>query len=104
MSKCDARESGQRRKRFNVRLALRVLAGTVLAVLGLMALLAFWPMSLPPLKHTPRPARSFSEAISRARATIEWTSPTIQPECRGEVMHHRRRTERAFVLLHGLSN
>lgn len=87
-----------------LRRGVQALLGGLALLLGATLLLAFWPMRLPRLTSTPHPTRTFSEAIARARKTVELTSPTLQPECRGEVMHHGRRTARVFVLMHGLSN
>src|SRR5207302_1179636 len=87
-----------------VRRALRGLALLAGAALGGVLLLACWPMRTAPLRYIPLPPMSFQRAVSRLDEQEKEALPTLQSGCRSQVLHHGRRTERVFVLLHGLSN
>lgn len=86
------------------RLVLRMLAGLLLAAVCVFLLLAYWPLSRPPLTYTPLPRMSFAETVSRVNDLIRHAPPELQPQCKGEMLQHGHPTERVFVLMHGLSN
>src|SRR5687767_3866333 len=48
--------------------------------------------------------RSYEEAAARLDAIRRAEPDTIRPDCTLQVMTHGRKTDRALVLLHGLTN
>ena len=74
----------------------------VLAIAGLLGW-SIW--KIPAFESKPNPAGSFDEALGmfdKLRAA-ESTLP-LSPQGASRLLHHGRKTERAFVLLHGLTN
>lgn len=86
------------------RRAVRVAAVIVVAGLVVLALLAYWPVKVTPLVYTPLAPMSYQQTISFVDEQVRLAPSTLQSECRVQLLHHGRRTERVFVLLHGLSN
>jgi pimeloyl-ACP methyl ester carboxylesterase len=86
------------------RRALRVLAAVLLAGVGGLLLLAYWPLPHPSLTDAPEPRPTFAQAVAALTAEARQTPQSIQPECRPELLHHGHPTAQVFVLLHGLSN
>ena len=81
-----------------------MLAGGVAAAVLLLLLLAYWPTGHRPLVYNPLALHSYADTVSRIEERIRQAPPEIEPECRGQMLQHGRRTERVFVLMHGLSN
>lgn len=81
------------------RLALAILFGSLLAIA--------WFLFVPPLGRFParsRPAVTYTQAIQRIDALRAADTGDVNPLCCLEMMTHGRRTGRAVVLLHGLTN
>lgn len=80
----------------------------VALVLGVLLVgLALWLFSPPSAKDLisrPRPARAYSEALARFDSLLSQEPPELNPLCRGRLLTHGRRTRRAVVLIHGLTN
>jgi hypothetical protein len=76
------------------------------AALAMAGLLLGWSVCKTPLfESKPKPAGSFEQALGifeKLRA-IESSLPLL-PQGASRLLHHGRKTERAFVLLHGLTN
>ncbi|HET9327572.1 MAG TPA: alpha/beta hydrolase [Candidatus Eisenbacteria bacterium] len=76
--------------------------------IALAALLAIaWFLFVPPFARfpgRPRPAPDYAQAIQRVEALRAADKGELHPLCRLELMTHGHRTERAVVLLHGLTN
>src|SRR4051812_20493780 len=85
----------------------RILVGAG-AVVGVMALilggLAYIPMGEKPLAYHPLPEMTYAQTVAAVRERIRIVPPEIRGECRGMMLEHGHVTERAFVLMHGLSN
>lgn len=76
-----------------------LLAGIPAAVVAALALLALWPMRIPPLP----------EGTAAAAAESRWLEPMpasygINPVCEPVILSHGRKTPTVCVLMHGLSN
>jgi len=75
------------------------------AALAIAGLLGWAIWKTPAFESKPKPAGSFYEALAifeKLRA-VESTLP-LSPQGASRLLHHGRKTERAFVLLHGLTN
>ena len=74
----------------------------VLAVAGFYGW-AFW--KTPEFQSKPKPAASFEEALETFEKlrSVESSLP-LSPQGVSRLLHHGQKTERAFVLLHGLTN
>lgn len=74
----------------------------VLAIAGFSGW-AFW--KTPEFHSKPKPAASFDEALEKFEKlrSAESTLP-LSPQGASRLLHHGKKTERAFVLLHGLTN
>ena len=83
---------------------LRLSGAVVLLLLLAVVLLAYWPMSLAPLAERTGAALSYADAVAQVRQWARDSGPDLQPECIDQLLEHGYRTERAYVLLHGLSN
>ena len=69
-------------------------------LLTLMAL-----SQIPAFQSTPRPAATFEEALAKFEAVRQEESKRpLRPEGASRLLHHGQKTERVFVLLHGLTN
>jgi carboxylesterase len=90
-----------------IRTLRRILAWGA-AILGALALilagLAYIPVGEKPLAYHPLPHLTYAQTVAAVRERIRMVSPEIRGECRGMMLEHGRVTERAFVLMHGLSN
>ncbi|MFZ4776302.1 MAG: alpha/beta hydrolase [Terrimicrobiaceae bacterium] len=78
---------------------------TRLVVLAVLAMSAFYVFRVPEFSSVPHPAKNFQEAMAKFSALQkeEATLP-LRAEGRSRVFTHSRKTERVFVLLHGLTN
>ncbi len=84
---------------------LRLLALVVLAVLVLLVALAVWPASTKGLGSDPRPVTSYAAATAAFRQVQrEEKRDSVIPTCRSRLLTHGPETERAIVLVHGLTN
>jgi dienelactone hydrolase len=88
------------------RISLRALA---LILLGVPALLVggllLIPIQRPPYMHQiPEKPLAFDAAVREIRREIASTPSQVAEEARTILLDHGRRTERVFVLMHGLSN
>jgi len=75
------------------------------SALAIAGLLGWTIWKIPAFESKPKPAGSFAEALGmleKLRAT-ESTLP-LSPQGASRLLHHGQKTERAFVLLHGLTN
>src|SRR5881409_3633515 len=85
------------------RRALRTASGAAACLL----LAASWLLFVPPgvrFASHPHPASDYDEALRRVELLRAADSGDLNPVCRLELMSHGRRTGRAVVLLHGLTN
>lgn len=79
--------------------------------LAMAALVAFagvlgWSIwSLPKFESKPNPAGSFNEALAMfEKLRVAESSLPLSPSGASRLLHHGQKTDRAFVLLHGLTN
>jgi pimeloyl-ACP methyl ester carboxylesterase len=78
---------------------------TALFGLPILVLLVVGMLQIPIFQSTPKPAASFDEALAKfENLRREDSSHPIRPEGASRLFHHGHRTERVFVLLHGLTN
>jgi len=78
---------------------------TALFGLPILVLLVVGMLQIPIFQSTPNPAASFDEALAKfENLRREDSSHPIRPEGASRLFHHGHRTERVFVLLHGLTN
>ena len=77
----------------------------LLAVLAALSLGAWFVFRVPSFSSVPHPARDYAEAMEKF-AAIEnrESSLPLRPEGRSQLFTHGKKTARAFVLLHGLTN
>lgn len=74
----------------------------VLAVAGFSGW-AFW--KTPEFQSKPEPAASFNKALEKfEKLRSAESSLPLSPQGASRLLHHGQKTERAFVLLHGLTN
>lgn len=66
----------------------------------------FWFLcKIPEFKSTPEPATSFQEALTRFEMfRADESELPLSPQGPSLLLHHGEKTERVFVLLHGLTN
>ena len=84
-------------------------AGIVLLVfIGILLLLAVIPVNVQEFPSTPNPAQSYDEAMARWETL---TTPTeaeggklMSPVADSVLMEHGEKTDRVYVLVHGLTN
>ena len=79
----------------------------VLAVSAVVTAGIAWlvrPLRSRSLESQPRPAASYDEALGIVAELRGADTPAIAAKCRTILMTHGRRTDRAVVLLHGLTN
>jgi alpha-beta hydrolase superfamily lysophospholipase len=76
----------------------------VLALALVVALLLLRPVGPGRFPSRSQPAAGYDEALRRVAAAAARDGPGVSPECRTRLMTHGRRTARAIVLLHGLTN
>ncbi len=85
------------------RVAVGIGVLLVLLIITLTAL-AFWPMGAEPLTLGSLSVESF-EAASAEVAKLKTEVPSgIRPECLATVFDHGHKTERVYLLMHGLTN
>jgi hypothetical protein len=76
-----------------------------LLVLGAVLAVLFWPHNRRTLVHAAPPeVLTYDEAVRRIQALIAGTPASIRSECAVQLFEHGHPTEKAFVLMHGLSN
>jgi olefin beta-lactone synthetase len=80
-----------------------LLAFAPAALVGLLAL-SFIPPDTRGIVSRPDPAKDYAQAMQRVASLQARDTPEIRDDCRTILMAHGRRTERAIVLLHGLTN
>lgn len=77
-----------------------------IGLLGLAILLTglgLW--RIPPFESEPQPAKSFEEALGKFETLRRnESSLPLRPEGESLLLHHGKKTDRVFVLLHGLTN
>ena len=84
------------------------MTGRFLTVFALLAIAGFsgWAFWKTPKFHSePKPAASFNEALEKfdKLRSAEFSLP-LSRQGASRLLHHGQKTERAFVLLHGLTN
>lgn len=78
---------------------------TLLAVLAALSLGAWFVFRVPNFSSVPHPARDYEEAMEKFSAIENRESSLpLRPEGRSRLFTHGKTTDRAFVLLHGLTN
>jgi hypothetical protein len=78
---------------------------TALFGLPILVLLVVAMSQIPAFKSTPSPAATFDEALAKFETLRrEDSSHPLRPEGASRLFHHGHKTERVFVLLHGLTN
>jgi carboxylesterase len=88
-----------------IRRVLRWVGIAVAAAIAVLLALALWPTSTSGLGSDPEPVGSYGAAVTafdevRAEDRRESTIPV----CHSRLLTHGRKTERAMVLVHGLTN
>ncbi|MCX6970813.1 MAG: hypothetical protein NTV93_11800 [Verrucomicrobia bacterium] len=77
----------------------------LLAVLSALGLAAWFVFRVPDFSSVPHPARDYDEAMAKFSAIENRESSLpLRPEGRSRLFTHGKTTDRAFVLLHGLTN
>ena len=80
-------------------------AAAALAIALALALGVVFLAPMPRFESKPQPAASFAAALEKFSALREAESALpLRPEGASRLLHHSRKTPRAFVLLHGLTN
>ena len=78
---------------------------TALFGLPILVLLVVAMSQIPAFQSTPSPAASFEEALAKfENLRRDESSRPLRPEGASRLFHHGQKTERVFVLLHGLTN
>jgi pimeloyl-ACP methyl ester carboxylesterase len=78
---------------------------TALFGLVILVLLVVAMSQIPAFKSTPSPAATFDEALAKFETLRREDSlHPLRPEGASRLFHHEHKTERVFVLLHGLTN
>ncbi len=83
------------------RVAFAVAIALTIAVLLALCMM---PIGTAGLAPDPHPARDYPEAMARLASLEQRDGADIQPACRTLYLGHGRRTARAVLLLHGLTN
>lgn len=78
----------------------------ILLFLTVTAGLFFWFVwKVPSFESPPSPAASFEEALGRfEKLRVDESALPLSPQGASRLLHHGQKTDRAFVLLHGLTN
>jgi hypothetical protein len=69
-----------------------------------MAQAALATQRIPLTRSVPNPARDYADALARVAALQASEGPQVNPVCRTYLLTHGHATERAIVLLHGMTN
>lgn len=79
-----------------------ILGGSILALVAILAVLLFTPVTDPDLSAHPQPAGSYAEAVARIEA-VSATEATmdLQPEGRGIALLTGAHSTRAVIVFHG---
>ena len=79
------------------------LLGLAVLLASLLGGLALW--RIPAFESKPAPAKSFEESLAKFENLRRKESLLpLRPEGASRLMHHGQKTDRVFVLLHGLTN
>lgn len=77
---------------------------TALALLGIGAVVCY-PTATTTLSPRPRPTKSYEDAVQRFAQLYEaLDGSAINPVCRSQLLTHDHQTDRAVILLHGMTN
>ena len=77
----------------------------ILLLTAAAALLLWFVWKVPSFESTPDPASSFDESLARfEKLRADDSSHPLSPQGASRLLHHGQKTDRAFVLLHGLTN
>src|SRR6476661_2183772 len=76
----------------------------VLAVLGLVSALAMVPVDATPLPAHPSPATEYEAAVIAYDSMRAVEAPLVAADGASLIYVHGRRTPRALVLMHGITN
>ena len=78
---------------------------TALFGLPILVIVVVAMSQIPAFQSTPRPAASFDEALSKFETLrSDESKMPLRPEGASRLLHHGQKTERVFVLMHGLTN
>jgi carboxylesterase len=78
---------------------------TLLALVIPLGLAGFVVMRVPSFQSVPQPAISFDQALEKFQdLRVSESDLPLRDDGGSLLLHHGRKTERAFVLLHGLTN
>lgn len=77
----------------------------VLPILAVIVLVVYFVFRIPGFSSIPHPARDYQEALEKF-AAIEKSESILplSPQGKSRIFSHGKKTERVFVLLHGLTN
>jgi carboxylesterase len=75
-----------------------------LAVLGFVSALIMMPVDTNPLPSRAHPRASYAEAVAAFDSLHATEAPLVMPDAASLLLVHGRRTPRAIVLVHGLTN
>lgn len=74
-------------------------------IVGVAGLLGWTIWKIPAFESKPQPAASFEEALGMfEKLRSEESHFPLSPEGESRLLHYGKKTDRAFVLLHGLTN
>lgn len=76
----------------------------MIALVGLVAGLALWPVETGSLVSRPDPAGDFDTALARFEAMKADPPAPVSPLCEPQLLHHGAPTARVVVLMHGVSS
>lgn len=74
----------------------------VAAILSTLAVL--WLLPLPRFESHPQPVQDYAQALARVEQLQGRDSDDLYPECRSLLLTHGRQTQKAIVLLHGITS
>jgi esterase/lipase len=83
---------------------VRILLAIFATVVALLLVLFRWPLGAGSLSYQKDPAATYDEAQRRVARLQAEDGQRVNPRCHTRLLTHRRRTEKAFVLLHGFTN
>ncbi|MEW5421706.1 alpha/beta hydrolase [Amorphus sp. 3PC139-8] len=84
--------------------ARRAAIGWVVILVASVAALLFLPISTAGLTASPNPTRSYADALERFAAHADNAPEPLNPFCESRLLGHGQRTDKVFVLLHGVSS
>jgi carboxylesterase len=75
------------------------------SALAIAGLLGWTIWKIPAFESNPKPAGSFADALGMfEKLRVKESTLPLSPQGASRLLHHGQKTERAFVLLHGLTN